>query len=227
MLHEARPFSVRIAPPITTDAARREGVLMHHRLRALCVITILAAATAPAQQPGTAAAPRSPSTAPRESEQFAFLVGQWEVTVTPKINSLAARIHGSPKYLGTWKAWRAFDRFGIEDELRIMDRSGNPYSLTHTLRFYDATQARWSLTSLDVYRSGFSNAVAELRGSELMVTSAGRDAEGKAYLQRARFFDITPTSFRYQADRSFDSQRTWETGVLRMEARRIAATAAR
>lgn len=200
---------------------------MHHRLRALLVVALVASATGHAQRPSAPATPRSPSVAPREAEQFAFLVGQWEVTVTPKVNSLAARIHGSPKYLGTWKAWRAFDRFGIEDELRTMDRSGNPYSLTHTLRFYDATQAKWSLTSLDVYRSGLSNAVAELRGSELMVTSAGRDAEGKAYVQRARFFDITPTSFRYQADRSFDSQRTWETGVLKMEARRVAAAAAR
>lgn len=200
---------------------------MHHRLQALFVITLLTSATAPAQHSGTPTAPRSPSSAPREAEQFAFLVGQWEVSVTPKVNSLAARIHGSPKYLGTWKAWRAFDRFGIEDELRIMDRSGNPNSLTHTLRFYDATQAKWTLTSLDVYRSRLSNAAAELRGSELMVTSTGRDAEGKAYILRARFFDITPNSFRYQADRSFDSQRTWETGVLTMEARRVAATAAR
>ena len=52
-------------------------------------------------------APRVQSTAPREAEQFAFLVGHWEVTVTPKVSSLAARIHGSPTYLGTWKAWPA------------------------------------------------------------------------------------------------------------------------
>lgn len=180
-----------------------------------------------AQHSTGGSAPRPLAVAPAEAEQFAFLVGQWEVKVTPKVNSLAARIHGSPTYVGTWKAWRAFDRFGIEDELRIMDRSGNPNNLTHTLRFFDATQGKWALTALDVYRGRYTAAVAELKGREMTVTSSGRDAEGKPYVQRARFFDITPTTFSYVADRSIDGERTWETGVLKMEARRVAATAPR
>jgi hypothetical protein len=172
-------------------------------------------------------APRVQSTAPREAEQFAFLVGHWEVTVTPKVSSLAARIHGSPTYLGTWKAWRAFDRFGVEDELRVMDRSGNPNSLTHSMRYYDAAQAKWVLTTLDVYRGRIVSAIGEWRGKELIVTNTGRDAEGKPYVQRARFYDITPTTFRYQADRSSDGERTWDAGVLKIEARRVAAVAPR
>jgi hypothetical protein len=189
---------------------------------ALCLPLLLTA-----QSHSGSGAPSTPSTAPREAEQFAFLVGHWEVTVTPKVSSLAARIHGSPTYLGTWKAWRAFDRFGIEDELRVMDRSGNPNSLTHSMRYYDATQSKWVLTTLDVYRGRIVSAMGEWRGKELIVTNSGRDAEGKPYVQRARFYDITPTTFRYQADRSSDGERTWDTGVLKIEARRVAAVAPR
>jgi hypothetical protein len=197
------------------------------RILAAAMSAALAAPLA-AQQHAASAAPQvSQSVAPREVEQFAFLIGQWELTITPKVNSLAARIHGAPTYLGTWKAWPAIDRFGVEDELRIMDRSGNPNSLTHTMRFYDGAQSKWILTTLDVYRARHAMASAVQRGSEMTVASYGRDGEGKAYVQRARFHDITPNSFRFTADRSFDSGKTWDTDVLKIEARRVAAAATR
>ncbi len=167
------------------------------------------------------------TTAPKDAEQLAFLIGHWEVTVTPKINSLAAKLHGAPTLLGTWKAWKAFDGFGIEDELRITDRSGNPNAFTHTLRLYDAAQGKWTQTSLDVYRGRHTTATGEWVSGEYRVRNAGRDAEGSPYVQRARFYDITPTSFKYQADRSTDGERTWDSAVVRMEARRVAATAPR
>ncbi len=197
-------------------------LLALHAIAALLPIALLAQHSG-----GGGTTPRSQTTAPAEAAQFAFLVGQWEVTVTPKVNSLAARIHGSPTYVGTWKAWWAFDRFGVEDELRIMDRSGNPNNLTHTMRFYDAVQSRWTQTALDVYRARYVSAVGEMKGSELVMTSVGKDAEGKSYVQRSRFFDITPASFSFQADRMMSGERTWDTAVLKIDARRVAAVAPR
>lgn len=167
------------------------------------------------------------SFAPKEAEQFAFLVGQWEVTVMPKVSSLAATLHGQPKLLGTWKAWRAFDGFGVEDELRVIDGSGNPNALSHTMRIYDATLGKWTQTSLDVYRGRFTTANGAWAQDALSLRSVGRDAEGKAYVQRSRFYDITPTSFKFSVDRSNDGERTWETGVMRIEAKRVAASAPR
>jgi hypothetical protein len=46
-------------------------------------------------------------------------------------------------------------------------------------------------------------------------------------LIRSRFHAITPTSFRFQQDRSSDNGRTWADGVLKIEAKRVAATAPR
>lgn len=199
-----------------------------HALRTLLLVAALSATagTLRAQQHGGAPA-RPLAAAPKEAEQFAFLVGQWEVTVMPKVSSLAARIHGQPKLVGSWKAWKALDGFGIEDELRIIDASGNPNALTHTVRMYDAAQSRWTQTSVDVYRARFTTANGTFADGAITLRSVGRDAEGKPFVQRTRFYDITATSFKWQSDRSMDGERTWEEGVLRMEARRVAASAPR
>jgi hypothetical protein len=165
--------------------------------------------------------------APKEATQFDFLIGQWELTVQPKVAGLAARIHGSPRLLGTWKAWRGFDGFGIEDELRIIDGSGNPSALSHAVRVYDAGARRWTVSALDVYRARFTIATGEWRDGQMHLTGKGTDADGKAFLTRTRFVDITPASFRMVQDRSMDEGRTWSEGTLKIDAKRVAAAAPR
>lgn len=195
----------------------------------LVLVTASALPTLADAQHGNApaAAPRLTNVAPAEAAQLDFLIGQWEVVVTPQATSMAARIHGAPTLLGTWKAWKVLDGFGVEDELRIVDRSGNPNSLTHALRLYDAAEKRWTQVTFDAYRGRTTPAAGEWVNGEYWVRSTGRDAEGKPYVQRARFHDITADGFKYVADRSSDGERTWETAVLRMEARRVAASAPR
>jgi hypothetical protein len=163
----------------------------------------------------------------KEATQFDFLVGQWEIEVTPKVNGLAAMIHGAPRLTGTWKAWRAFDGFGIEDELRVVDGSGNPIALSHAQRVYDAKAKRWTLATLDVYRARFTQSSGQWQDGEMRTTGTGTTPEGKATLTRTRYYEITPERFRMRQDRSIDEGATWEEGVLAIAAKRVAAKAAR
>ena len=165
--------------------------------------------------------------APREASQFAFLVGQWDLVVKPKATTLATRIHGMPKLQGTWKAWRAFDGWGIEDELRIVDASGNPQALTKFSRIFDPAAKRWNLSSLDVYRATFKQGTSQWRDNAMVSVSQSVDAEGKPIMMRTTISKITPTSFRYQQDRSEDGGKTWAEGMLVIEAKRTAASAPR
>ncbi len=164
---------------------------------------------------------------PREASQFAFLIGQWDVTVKPKATTLAARIHGAPKMQGTWKAWRALEGWGIEDELRIVDAAGNPQNFTHFLRVYDAAARRWNVSALDVYRARFTTSNAEWKGDVMLTSTQGTDAEGKPFTSRVTFSRITPASFRYQQDRSADGGRTWTEAFLVIEGKRTAVVAPR
>ena len=166
-------------------------------------------------------------TAPAEARQFSFLVGQFELDVRPKAVGLGQKIHGVPKVIGTWSGRRAMDGFGIEDELRLTDASGNPRTLLHAVRYYDASTKHWTTSSIDVYRGVFTTATAEWRDNAMLATSRGQGPEGKPYLSRGRYYDITPTSFRFQQDRSMDDGKTWEEGILRIEAKRVAGAAPR
>ena len=186
------------------------------------ILTLSSAAHA---QHGSSAAPvRS---APAEAKQFGFLIGQFDLVVKPAASGLAQRIHGVPKLVGTWKGWRALDGFGIEDELRITDASGNPKAYSHAVRYYDGTARHWIASSIDVNRGVFTNSTAEWHDNVLTATSRGTDGEGKAYLTRSRYTDITPASFTFRQDRSPDGGKTWDEGVLTIEAKRVAAAAPR
>lgn len=201
-------------------------------MRSCVLALVLTAAAAPfhiaaAQHPRGTPPGQPVHIAPAGAAQFDFLIGQWELVVRPKVNSLAARIHGAPRLAGTWKAWRAMDGWGVEDELRIVDASGNPTSLTHALRVFDATQRRWSQMVLDVYRGRFTQGSAALANGAMTVTSRGTDQEGRAYVLRTRFDGITATAFRVQQDRSYDNGETWDEGTLRIDARRTAQAAPR
>jgi hypothetical protein len=164
-------------------------------------------------------------TAPaREASQFDFLVGQWELEVRPKVNSLAARIHGAPKLLGSWKAWKVMDGFAVEDELRIMDRSGNPGALVHSVRQWIPAERRWAVTGHDAYRARVSSATATWDGKVMLVRGTGDAVQS---LTRTRFSAITPASFHWEQDRSDDGGRTWTERALVIDARRVSATAPR
>ncbi len=191
------------------------------------MVALLVAVASPAAAQHTAAPADAGFRAPPEARQFDFLIGQWELVVLPKVNSLAARIHGVPKLSGIWKSWRAMDGWGVEDELRIVDASGNPKSLSHALRVYNADAKRWKNVGVDVYYGTMSQSTATWDGAAMVVSGQGTDGDGKSYLSRIRFSDITPNAFRYRADRSYDLGKTWTEGVLTIEAKRAGATATR
>ena len=162
---------------------------------------------------------------PSEASQYDFLVGEWTLAIMPKVSGLVARIHGVPRLHGSWKGSRALDGWGVEDELRIMDESGNPIAYTHFVRVYDAAARHWVVTSIDVYHQLATTYAAQLQGNEMLSTAEGIDAAGKPYRSRTHITDISATGFHYSQDISHDGGATWDEGHLVMEAKRVTRTA--
>jgi len=193
-----------------------------NRLNPFALGLLLAFPFAAIAQSAAPATATTASVAPSETRQFDFLLGQWELVVHPKVSGLAAMIHGAPKLLGTWKAWRA--GADIEDEIRIVDGSGNPLSSNHSLRTWDATQNRWRISGRDSSKGRTSEATGQWQGGEMHLDGQFTDGDGKT-LTRTRYYDISSDSFQMSQDRSNDNGQTWEEGTLVIDARRVAATA--
>lgn len=194
------------------------------------LILLLAVAALPgsaARAQHGAAGPPLVTTAPREAKQFDFLIGQWELVAEPKVSVLAATFHGQPRLPGTWRAWRGFDGFGVEDEMRLTDDAGNPRALAHCVRVYDRSAQQWNLSTLDVYKARFQAATARWQDNQMILTARSTGEDGRAVVSRIRFYDIRPNSFRWQQDRSYDDGRTWDEATLKIEATRVAAAAPR
>ncbi|HEY8876061.1 MAG TPA: hypothetical protein VIN03_00770 [Roseateles sp.] len=194
-------------------------------MKALVLSLALAfAGLAHAQHGGGATAA---AVAPAEAAQFDFLIGQWELEVTPKVSGLAAMIHGAPKLVGSWKAWKAFDGYGLDDELRIVDASGNPLSLSYAQRIFDAKARRWLVSGLDVYRARFGSSSGVWQDGEMRLEGSGQTNDGKPMLTRTRFMEISADRFKMRQDRSYDNGATWEEGTLTVVAKRVSRKAAR
>jgi hypothetical protein len=198
---------------------------MKRYLSLLFTLLLAIPLTAFAQRGDTGAGASATAPSPAEAKQFDFLLGQWELQVHPKVSSLVAMIHGAPKLVGTWKAWRVLDGLGVEDEMRIVDASGNPISLNRALRIYAKADERWKVSGVDAYRGHVSDSSGRLQNGEIRLEGHSIDQEGKPMATRTRYYEITPDSFRMQQDRSADNGQTWDEGVVTIEAKRTAASA--
>jgi hypothetical protein len=173
------------------------------------------------------AAPQSSASSDAAPHQLDFLLGEWKLEVTPRVNALAAKIHGTPKFPGTWKAWRALEGKGVTDELRLLDPSGNPRTTLLAIRVWDAGASRWRLWAVDGGRATATVGEGTSDGASVTFSSTGTDDDGKVFRTRARFMDITPTAFTYRLDRSYDLGKTWTEGVVTIKATRTAPPGAR
>lgn len=194
---------------------------MNHLRLCVCLLLLTSSSMALAQQDGTATTAAIQVDA-NGAKQFDFLLGQWEIEVHPKVNSLIALIHGTPKLAGTWVVHRTGDGGGIDDELRIVDGSGNPITSERAQRVYDAVKGRWKITGNDSAHARVSEATAQWLAGEMRIEGHYTDATGKQILTRSRYYDITTDSFHLQQDRSVDDGQNWDEGVVRIDARRVA-----
>jgi hypothetical protein len=66
-----------------------------------------------------------------------------------------------------------------------------------------------------------SSGSARRVGNEVHIEQTFTNLHGPSGLARIRYYDITPTSFRWTADRSTDGGKTWLAKWLTIEATRI------
>lgn len=159
-------------------------------------------------------------TPPAEARQYDFLIGEWTLTARPKLSGLVRLVHGDTILTGTWKAHRALNGWGVQDELQLYDPSGNPSVLVAATRFYDARTEHWMTTSLDVFRGRQTVSTGSQVGGGMQSETRSHDADGKPTRTRATISAVDDNHFVFRQDRSYDDGQTWDEAVLVIEARR-------
>jgi hypothetical protein len=142
---------------------------------------------------------------------FDYLLGEWE------FNSV------SKEWGAGGGAWTAVKLEGgqILDEYRVLGDSGQTWYFTHTIRAYNARKDHWDMVGLD-YGTGLGGSgFARRTGGEVHIEQRFANARGPDAMARITYYDITPDSFRWKADRSTDGGKTWVREWLTIEAKRI------
>ena len=143
---------------------------------------------------------------------FDYLLGDWEFT---------SDSHDFGKGHGYWTAVRLAEGAEVLDEYRVVGDSGETYYASTTIRAYNAALDRWELISAEG-RTGLQNfGTGQRVGAEMHIEQKFGVMSDRPATLRIRYYDIQPDRFSWIADRSVDGGKTWQTGTLRIEARRI------
>jgi hypothetical protein len=144
---------------------------------------------------------------PAEADQLDFLLGEWSARTT------RYRADGSTiaSYPGTWRARHLHDRRMLLDEFIARLDDGSEISYMATLRTWSPATARWEMTFLIAHQpqliTSFSGAFDEQ--GDLRLDGEGRTLDGRPVLARVRFFDVSPSGFRWENRISLDGGVTW------------------
>jgi hypothetical protein len=144
---------------------------------------------------------------------YGQLVGSWEIEAT-----WYDQTGGSRKGKGEWHfAWILGGR-GIQDVLFASGSASDHFGTT--LRCYDPGMDAWQVTWMQPYGGEFVHLIGRKVGDRIVQEGVGPDEQRR---ERWSFTEITPVSFVWLGEVSFDEGVTW---FLEQEMRAIRRTAA-
>jgi hypothetical protein len=141
-----------------------------------------------------------------ESQQFDFLIGDWDVAAT------RYKEDGTPlfEYKASWSAKSLNEGRMIVDDFKAYAPTGQAISSYVTLRTYSETTHRWEMAGLPALQPA-ANAqwYGEFKGGEMLLEASGKDPTGNMVRTRIRFFNISKNSFNWESKVSRDEGKTW------------------
>ncbi|MCA8901839.1 MAG: hypothetical protein KDA53_11370 [Hyphomonas sp.] len=135
-------------------------------------------------------------TAPPETAQMDFLIGDWDVDI------VLHQPTGDLAYKARWHNHWIVDGHAIMQEWR------GPYATGAEFRSYNDKAQRWEGRNFYAGRQTWTESTGTFENGEFIVITGEAGANG-AFTNKERYFDIKPGSFRMMAVRSFDGGETW------------------
>lgn len=153
--------------------------------------------------------------APAELSKLAFFVGAWD------LNSQSLQRDGSyTSHKARSDVYWALDGMALIDEFRSIDANGDTVFRGLSFRTWDVQNQRVAIKWVMANSSGMTDIQAKWKDGELHMEGRGYD-EGGEFLERARYYEISVDSYRFELSRSYDNGEHWVEGMNLIEARRI------
>ena len=143
---------------------------------------------------------------------FDFLIGSWTFRFQQRGEGGVFR----PSQPGEWTTRKAYDGAVVEDLWRL-GGSTNP---TITYRVFNQAKQLWELQGTHPRTGGWDAGIAWTRPDHADERYLVQHFNDGKLLVRIKYYQITPTSFRWRADGSGDEGKTWTLDLWKMEATR-------
>lgn len=146
--------------------------------------------------------------APPETEQFAFLVGEWNCATRFMKPDGSGYSEGRAK----WTGYFILDGWAIQDDW-VGDQANGQKSYGTNIRSFNPQTGKWDNRWLGAGNLQWKYFAAEKSGETMvMMGGEGKDNFGD-FIDRNTFYDIGPDSWSWRKDRSYDGGETWIEGV--------------
>jgi hypothetical protein len=153
------------------------------------------------------------TTAHGSPEDFDFLIGLWHFQFQQR------RADGAfnPPFSGHWIVTKKTNANAfVEDIWRADNPTRSIDAGTWTYRVFSPTRKLWTMQGVESESGRWATGIVwSDANNRYAVQNYG------SYIMRIRYFDITPTSFKWRADMTTDNGKTWHLDWWSMQATRI------
>ena len=155
--------------------------------------------------------------APPETAEFSFAIGEWACT-TRGMRPDGSIQEGLP---ATWTFHYILDGWAIQDDW-VQEQPDGSVSHGMNIRSFNPETRKWDNRWLSSGNLQWKYFESEKVGATMVMTGgAGKDGQGREFIDRNTFLEITGDSWKWRKDRSFDGGETWIEGVFFIDARRL------
>lgn len=143
---------------------------------------------------------------PPESQQFDFLIGNWDVAATRYKEDGSVLL----QYSANWQARHLNEGRMVMDDFKALTPAGQDVSSYVTLRTYSEANQRWEMAGLAALQPAIqAQWFGEWKDGEMQLSAVGNNPTGGTIHNRIRFFNITECSFSWESRISYNEAASW------------------
>lgn len=148
-------------------------------------------------------------------ERLKFFLGEWELETRGSRSDGSIRI-GKART----KAYYILDKTAIQDDFYALDNNNQVIFRGTSIRSFNRQSGKYQMVWVMPGVSGITDISGVMSNGKLVTTGKGYDGRGE-FLERFEYYNITPDSYSFKMDRSYDGGQTWMINFSSFDAKKV------